>query len=84
MMNLKEAVEYASPKLSAISDSPKLDAQLLLCYICNIRQTTIIAHPEQVLSEHQQQQFESALMRRMNGEPLAYITGSKEFWSLDF
>ncbi len=84
MMNLKEAVEYANPKLSSISDSAKLDAQLLLCYICNIRQTTIIAHPEQVLSEHQQQQFESALMRRMNGEPLAYITGSKEFWSLDF
>ncbi|MEJ2114642.1 MAG: peptide chain release factor N(5)-glutamine methyltransferase [Gammaproteobacteria bacterium] len=67
MMNLKEAMEYANPKLSLISDSSKLDAQLLLCHVCNIGQTTIIAHPEHVLSEYQQQQFESELMRRMNG-----------------
>lgn len=83
-MTLKEAVEFATTKLSSISDSARLDAQLLICHACNIEQTSIIAHPEQLLSRLQIELFNLALNRRSKGEPLAYITGSKEFWSLTF
>ena len=83
-MNLKEAVEYATTTLTSISASAKLDAQLLICHACNIEQTKIITYPEQTLNEQQLELFTSALNRRKNGEPLAYITGRKEFWSLEF
>lgn len=83
-MTLKEAVEFASTKLSSISDSARLDAQLLICHTCNVEQTFIIAHPEQLLTEQQTELFNLALTRRSKGEPLAYITGNKEFWSLEF
>ncbi|MDH3608837.1 MAG: peptide chain release factor N(5)-glutamine methyltransferase [Gammaproteobacteria bacterium] len=83
-MNLKEAVEYAATTLTSISASAKLDAQLLICHACNIEQTKIITYPEQTLNEQQLELFTSALNRRKNGEPLAYITGRKEFWSLEF
>ncbi len=83
-MNLKEAVEYAATTLTSISASAKLDAQMLICHACNIEQTKIITYPEQTLNEQQLELFTSALNRRKNGEPLAYITGRKEFWSLEF
>ena len=53
MMNLKEAVEYATTTFTSISASAKLDAQLLICHACNIEQTKIITYPEQTLSEQQ-------------------------------
>jgi len=83
-MTLKEAVELAAASLSSVSDSAKLDAQLLACYACNITQTTIIAHPNQTLTTQQLELFKTSLNKRTKGEPLAYITGSKEFWSLEF
>lgn len=83
-MNLKEAVEHATATLSSISDSAKLDAQLLICMVCKIEQTRIIAYPEQQLTEQQFELFTSFLNRRSKGEPLAYIAGRKEFWSLEF
>ncbi len=83
-MTFQQAVEFATAKLSAISESAKLDAQLLICHACNIEQTQLIAHPEQELNEQQIEEFKLFLNRRVKGEPLAYITGTKEFWSLDF
>ncbi len=82
-MTFSEAVTQAATQLSSVSDCAKLDAQLLLCYVCNIEQTTIIAHPNRPLNEQQQVQFKLAIRRRSHGEPLAYITGCKEFWSLN-
>lgn len=83
-MNLKQAVELATAKLSTISDSAKLDARLLTCHACKTEQTQLISHPEQEITAEQEKIFESNLNRRCEGEPLAYITGKKEFWSLDF
>jgi len=83
-MTLKEAVEFATTRLSAVSDSATLDAQLLICHACNINHTKLISYPEQQFSVQQRTLFDSSLERRSKGEPLAYIVGSKEFWSLDF
>ena len=83
-MNLKQAVELATANLSEISDSANLDARLLTCHACNIEQTQLITNPELTLNPKQEQLFSSYLQRRCTGEPLAYITGTKEFWSLEF
>lgn len=82
-MTLKEAVEHATATLSSISDSANLDAQLLICHACDIEQTNIIAYPEKQLTVQQLESFNSVLNSRAKGKPLAYITGKKEFWSLE-
>lgn len=84
VMTLKEAIEFACTKLSLVSDSAKLDAQLLLCKACEFEPTTLFAHPEQTLSDQELERFTDDIDRRSKGEPLAYITGTKEFWSLEF
>ena len=83
-MNVKQAIELATANLSEISDSANLDARLLTSYACNIEQTQLITHPEVILNPEQEKKFTNYVKRRTKGEPLAYITGTKEFWSLDF
>ncbi len=87
-MTLQEAVGHATARLTAINNgtntSARLEAQLLVCKACAIEQTRLIAHPEEALSKQESTLFMSLLARRSQGEPLAYIVGKKEFWSLDF
>jgi len=87
-MTLQEAVEHATAKLTAISNganaSARLEAQLLVRKACTIKHARLIAHPEEVLSNQESTLFMLLLTRRSQGEPLAYIVGKKEFWSLDF
>ena len=65
------------------SDAPVLDAQLLACHILNISRTRLLAFPEQVLNHEQCDLLDTGLTRRVNGEPLAYIIGVREFWSTE-
>ena len=83
-MTYKEAVNCATAKLHLISESSKLDAQLLVCKACNINRSKLFAYPERTFSTEEKEEYESVLNRRIQGEPIAYITGKKEFWSLDF
>jgi release factor glutamine methyltransferase len=60
-----------------------LDTELLLAHVLNKPRSYLYAHPETKLSTQQQQKFTKLLNRRKNGEPMAYILGHKEFYSLD-
>ena len=82
-MNVRQAVELATTTLIEISESANLDARIIVCHACNMHQTTLITHPETELTQDQQHLFDASLERRSRGEPIAYITGRKEFWSLD-
>lgn len=77
------ALKTASQYLNQHSDTPTLDAELLLIHILKVSRTYLIIHPEQQLSAEQRQQFVNFLRRRQQGEPVAYITGHQGFWSLD-
>ncbi|HDH15856.1 MAG TPA: peptide chain release factor N(5)-glutamine methyltransferase [Gammaproteobacteria bacterium] len=59
------------------------ESELLLAEICGISRSHQLIHPDEELSEKQCQQFDSAIKRRIAGEPLAYITGSRGFWDMD-
>lgn len=58
------------------------EALLLLQYVTGENKETLIAHPYKLLSDESYQQYCGCLQRRAQGEPLAYIVGAKEFWSL--
>lgn len=66
------------------SDSARIDAELLLLSVLAKPRSYLFAYPELDLSEQQCLHYLALLNRRLGGEPIAYILGSKEFWSLDF
>lgn len=61
----------------------RLDAELLLAHVLDDTRAGVIARDERELTPEQQGDFEQLLARRHAGEPLAYLTGTKEFWSLE-
>jgi release factor glutamine methyltransferase len=70
--------------LSVSSDSAKLDVEILLSLSLNKARRYLLTWPEKELSEELLLDFTKLLSRRVQGEPIAYITGVKEFWSLPF
>lgn len=68
--------------IAASSDSAKLDVEILLSLVLNKARSYLLTWPEKKLSDTQLLAFINLLSRRAKGEPIAYITGTKEFWSL--
>lgn len=86
-MTYSEWLAYATAKLTQqLSQDPylnaKLDANLLLQAVTKRSRSAIFAFGETVLSKIELNQLEAMLTRRTQGEPMAYILGEKEFWSL--
>lgn len=80
-MNVSQSLRYAGT-LSV----DRLDAQMLVLYVLGRgghERAWLLAHDDAELTPHQQQQLEPALRRRLGGEPVAYITGRKEFFGLE-
>lgn len=63
---------------------PELEVSLLLSHVLEIDRTAMLLAGEQALHAKQCAAFEEHIARRLAREPLAYITGEKEFWSLSF
>ena len=61
----------------------RLDAQLLLAYLLAVPRAQLHSHPEATIEAAQAASYRRLLGRRLAGEPLAYLTGRREFWSLD-
>ena len=68
--------------LQPSSDSAKLDVEILLALVLKKERSYLLTWPEKLLSDEQLHFFLQLLVRRIQGEPIAYITGTKEFWSL--
>jgi release factor glutamine methyltransferase len=73
----------ATRRLSAVSDSPRLDAEILLGLSIDMPRSYLFAHPEDTLDEAASARLNGLIERRLSGEPMAYITGIREFWSLE-
>jgi release factor glutamine methyltransferase len=68
--------------LTGVSDSPLLDAQLLLSFVTAEPRSAVIAFPERPVRAALADEFDRLLDRRVRGEPLAYLVRSQEFYSL--
>ncbi|MGS2724403.1 peptide chain release factor N(5)-glutamine methyltransferase [Porticoccus sp. GXU_MW_L64] len=80
-MTLTESLRWAVD-IIACSDSPRLDAEVLLCHVLGCERSYLYTWPERELSDQQLGAFQDAVTRRQQGEPVAHITGEREFWSL--
>lgn len=68
---------------SPAAATPDLDAQVLLAHATGASRATLLAYPERALSSEQASRFAGLIARRMRGEPVAYLTGHREFLGLD-
>ena len=82
---LRVAMIAAGRLLSAAGvENARLDAELLLRYVLGINQAEFYLRMDDVIEADAERRFWRLLQRRARREPLAYITGHKEFWSLEF
>ena len=82
MANVSELLQL-SAKLQPTSDSPQLDCELLLCHVLDVDRTWLRTWPEKQVSSAQKSLFISLLDQRFEGMPIAYLVGSRGFWSMD-
>lgn len=83
-MTLQQELLAGRDRLTTVSESPFLDATLLMSHALGIsREKVLAAFPEE-LRDSQRSRFQELLEQRLSGLPLAYITGTKEFWGLTF
>lgn len=83
-MNIQQALQQASKDLSETSPSAMLDAQVLLTHVLQCNSAHLAAWPEKALSDDQYADYLRLVKQRRQGTPVAHLTGSREFWSLDF
>ena len=84
-MNLENTLKEASKKLKNNNiTSHALDAQIILADIMGIERELLITSDSINISQDIREKYNTAINRRINNEPIAYITGKKEFWSQDF
>ncbi len=81
-VRIDAALANAVAKLDMASESPRLDAELLLARALDVPRSYLFAHPEDTLDIAALERFIDVIARRADGVPLAYITGEKEFWSM--
>lgn len=84
MPNTIDAKLRAAAARLANSETPLLDARVLMKLATGYDDAGLIAHGDATLTPEQRKRFDAAVARRATGEPVAYITGCKEFWSLEF
>jgi release factor glutamine methyltransferase len=82
MANVSELLKH-SDQLQSTSDSPQLDCELLLCYVLDVDRTWLRTWPEKEVSKSLEAKFCALLEQRVQGQPIAYLVGSRGFWSMD-
>ncbi len=79
---LNDAV--ATLSLNNSIETPRLDAEVLLCDVLNCERISLVINKDKELTSSEYELFESFISRRKKNEPVSYITGKKEFMSLEF
>jgi release factor glutamine methyltransferase len=82
-MTLAEFLATATQSLARSSPTPRLDAEVLLMHATGLARTALITRGEMPLTAEQESVLRALLARRARGEPVAYLTGAREFWSLE-
>jgi len=81
MPRIDELLKEAETQLASL-DSPRLDAEILLAFVINKPRSYLRAYPEYEPDSSALNEYSRLLARRASGEPVAYLTGERDFWSL--
>ena len=80
-MRIDEALKWAVALLEG-GESPSVDAKVLLANTLNVNQTYLFTWFDKILDSDTLNRFQKAVERRRLGEPVAYIIGERDFWTL--
>lgn len=83
-ITLQQCIKESTQQLATTINQPRLEAELLLAHVLGKERTFLYTHPDYQLAEAEHHTLLNLIDRRLRGEPIAYILGHKEFWSLDF
>lgn len=86
-MNINQALNYYSKKLIEITKDYKIayiETQILISHSLNLSKIKLISNALIELNENEINKIETLINRRLNFEPIAYITNKKEFYEIDF
>ncbi len=83
MAAITQIIDEAIKQLEAVSDSARLDTELLLCSVLKKERSFLHAWPEHELNQQQLKSFQEKLRQRIEGKPIAHILGERGFWSLN-
>lgn len=78
----QQALQFATQQLTN-NQVARLEGELLLNYILKNNRIDLYCWPQRLLTNEQWHQFKQLILRRQAGEPIAYLTGQKAFWSLN-
>lgn len=82
--DVRRLINTATERLSPCSDTARLDAQIIVAHALGKSRDWLIAHDDESLSPKIIEEVQALVQRRRDGEPVAYITGSKGFWNHEF
>ena len=77
-------LSYITNCLSSFSDTPALDASVLIAHIINKPRTWVVAHPDLTITSEQQKQLDDALAQLEKGKPFPYVLGHWDFFGMEF
>jgi release factor glutamine methyltransferase len=83
LSTIAELLRSGARALEGRSDSPRLDAELLLGFLLGLSRSALVAHDHDSVAADRVQDYAGLIDRRRNGSPIAYLTGIREFWSLE-
>ena len=78
-MKLRDALRAATDKIAAVSDTPRLDVELLAAHALGVDRNTLLLSR---LDDEAPSGLEELVSRRLSEEPVAYITGTRDFWTI--
>jgi len=79
---IAETIKAAALTLCPHSESPRLDAELLLGKVLGLSRAALAARNDEAVDTHDEHRLRELIAQRARGVPIAYLTGSREFWSL--
>ena len=84
-MEIKKILRAAAEQIKKRKiKNPSLEAEILLSYILKKNREFLFTYPEKELNIKQVRNYKKLIIRRLKGEPIAYLTGQKEFYGLNF
>ena len=82
--DVKQTLEQAITHLCTATDAPRLEAEVLLGHVLGVSRAALLTHPERSPTAKQLATYQNLVRRRASNYPLPYLTGSVEFYGLEF